>query len=161
MAVTDTLSSPLSIDSLHPVFNERVTSSEFITIQETIQGPDLPDPVNNHAMVAINDSFSMVIGGNCDCSPHMQTDNTFYYHHTEDVWANGPSLLDKRNSHAAGLITDKVTKETFVVVTGGNTGSYSLEITSASTEILQDGDWVLGKLKVLVFLNNTVEVACF
>ena len=160
MAVTDTLSLPLSIDSLHPGgFDERIASSEFITIQETIQGPDLPYPVNNHALVAINDSFSMVIGGNCDCSPHLQTDNTFYYHHTEDVWTNGPSLVEKRNSHAAGLITDKVTEETFLVVTGGNTGSYTQEYPSASTEILQDDNWVLGKLKV--FINNLVEEACF
>ena len=47
--------------------------------------------------------------------------------------------------HAAGIITDKVTNEHFVAVTGGNdyrSGRFYLD----STEILQDGKWVQGKM---------------
>ena len=53
-------------------------------------------------------------------------------------WSNGPSLLEGRSHHAAGIVTDEVTDENFVVVTG------SLHL--KSTEILRDGKWIQGKL---------------
>jgi hypothetical protein len=53
--------------------------------------------------------------------------------------------MQRRMGHAAGIITDKVTNEYFVAVTGGNdyrSGYFYLD----STEILQDGKWVQGKM---------------
>ena len=44
-----------------------------------------------------------------------------------------------RNNHAAGIVTDEVTNEIFVVVTGGR----SLDHLD-STEILQDKKWLQG-----------------
>ena len=38
-------------------------STEYVTISGTLPGPDLPFPLYHHAMVAINSTCSMVIGG--------------------------------------------------------------------------------------------------
>ena len=53
--------------------------------------------------------------------------------------------MQRRNGHAAGIVTDKVTNEQFVAVTGGLDIYNYLD----STEILQDGKWVQGKMNEL------------
>ena len=68
--------------------------------------------------------------------------NTFYYDHNEGEWITGPSLTEARNNHASGIVTDVVTDEQLVAVTGG----WSCDILT-STEILQNGEWVQGKTK--------------
>ena len=50
-------------------------------------------------------------------------------------------MIDARNDHATGIVTDVVTDEQLVAVTGG----WSCDVL-ISTEILQDGDWVQGKM---------------
>ena len=69
----------------------------------------------------------------------MQKDNCG--HAIKGEWSNGPSLLEGRSHHAGGIVTDEVTNENFVVVTGG-------EGDMDSTEILQDLNWVEGKINV-------------
>ena len=59
-----------------------------------------------------------------------------------DQWITGPNLMQARNSHAAGIVTDEVTDENFVAVTGGRYYWFYLD----STEILQDGNWVQGSI---------------
>ena len=68
--------------------------------------------------------------------------NTFFYDHNEVEWITGPSLMKPRNYHAAGIVTDLVTDEQLVAVTGG----WSCDILT-STEILQNGEWVQGKIE--------------
>ena len=49
--------------------------------------------------------------------------------------------MQARVYHAAGILTDEGTGEHFVAVSGGsNSGDLD------STEILQDGEWVQGKI---------------
>ena len=67
--------------------------------------------------------------------------STFYYDRNEGEWINGPSLIQARGWHAAGIVTDEVTGEHFVAVTGGYYYGFL-----DSTEILQDGEWVQGKI---------------
>ena len=49
--------------------------------------------------------------------------------------------MEARFSHATGIITDAVTDEQLVVVTGGQSCNVL-----TSTEILQDREWVQGKI---------------
>jgi hypothetical protein len=42
---------------------EYLASTEYVTVIGTMLGPDLPMTLDFHAMVAINSTFSMVIGG--------------------------------------------------------------------------------------------------
>ena len=115
-----------------------LASTEYVTVTGTMPGPDLPMANNAHAMVAINSTCSMVIGGSSNDYYAL----TFFYDHNEGEWINGPSLMQARYSHAAGIVTDEVTDEHFVAATGGFGYLRFLD----STEILQDGEWVQGKI---------------
>ena len=135
-----------------------LASTEYVTSTGTILGPNLPQPLTNHAMIAINKTCSMVIGGiSTDYSASTSfngeqaedQDRTFFYDHNEGEWITGPSLMQARLNHAAGIITDDVTDEPLVVVTGGRTGGRNYSdgwFYLNSTEILQDGEWVQGKI---------------
>ena len=115
-----------------------LSSSEFMTVEGSMAGPELPIPVDGHQMVAIDNELTMVIGG---FSPGSVTlAQTFYYDHSNEQWIDGPTLNQARYAHAAGTVTDEVTIERLVVVSaGGFDGSFL-----KSTEILHDGDWSLG-----------------
>ena len=119
-------------------------TTEYVTVTGSMLGPDLPVALRYHAMVAINRTCSMVIGGYYGSSSydHGFFASTFFYDRIEGEWINGPSLIKARDMHAAGFVTDEVTGEDFVAVTGGNYGNYALY----STEILQGGEWVQGKI---------------
>ena len=114
-----------------------LASSEYVRMSGTMSGSDLPIALARHVMVAINNTCTMVIGGYSE----SYTASTFYYDHNEGEWTTGPSLMEARDGHAAGIVTDEVTDENFVAVTGGY-NSIGLD----STEILQDGNWVQGKI---------------
>ena len=123
-------------------YNFIMASNEYFTMAGTILGPDLPIGFSSHAMVAINSTWSMVIGGSSysgGCSAL-----TFLYDHNEGKWTTGPSLMQGRRHHAAGIVTDEVTNENSVAVTGGDDKDY--ENGFDSTEIFQDGKWVQGKI---------------
>ena len=79
----------------------------------------------------------MVIGG----YSYGPVEFTYFYDLNEGEWINGPSLMQGRYGHAAGIFTDEETGEHFVAVTGGlNFGNLD------STEILQEGEWIQGKI---------------
>ena len=117
-----------------------LASTEYVTMTGTMPGPDLPKDLSNHAMVAINSTCSMVIGGSYSWSTH-------YFDHSEHDWINGPSLIKLRSGHAAGIVTDEMTDENFVAVTGGYGQAGQL------SEILQDGNWVQGKINGPALVN--------
>jgi hypothetical protein len=117
----------------------RLASSEYVTMSGTMTGPDMPMALESHAMVAINSTCSLVIGG---FPGEGAVSSTFFYDHNEGEWITGPTLMHGRSGHAAGIVTDKVTHEDFVVVTGGWAVGYPMD----STEILQDGNWVQGEI---------------
>ena len=118
---------------------EYLKSTDYVTVTGTLPGPDLPMSNYLHAIVAINSTCSMVIGG---YKNGVQYPLTFFYDHIEGEWTAGPSLMQARGWHAAGIVTDEVTDENFVAVTGGYGFGYDLD----STEIMQDGEWVQGKI---------------
>ena len=127
--------------------NGTIASTEYVTVTETMPGPDLPMALFLHVMVAINSSCSMVIAG-LD-SKWDPSASTFFYDCNEGEWINGSSLIQARTSHAAGIVTDEVTGEHFVAVTGGHSdsGGYHSDYHYLdSTEILQDGNWVQGSI---------------
>jgi hypothetical protein len=128
----------------------RLASTEYVTVTGTMLGPDLPMALDSHAIVAINSTCSMVIGGISNDYSAL----TFFYDRNEGEWINGPSLMQARGYHAAGIVTDEVTGEHFVAVTGGY---YSGHLDS--TEILQDGEWVQGKIIDIIcyFLENFLD----
>ena len=122
----------------------KLNSTEFITFDEAIHGPNMPRALHGHCVVVINSTFSMIIGGYTE-NPE---DSTFYFDHDKYEWINGQSLIQARYYHAAGIIIDEVTGEDFVVVTGGQTNAHD---SSNSTEILMDTGWIAGDIKTIFF----------
>ena len=119
----------------------RLASSEYVTMTGTWPGPDLPMALDQHAIVNINSTYSMFIGG---FSGSISA-STFYWNHNEWEWISGPSLIQARGEHSAGIVTDRLdgfTEKRFVVVAGGSYHGIMLD----STEILQDGNWFQGKM---------------
>merc|ERR1712150_338772 len=70
-------------------------------------------------------------------------------------WSDGPNLNIGRRALAAGIVTDDVTNEELVIVSGGTAGSHSHQL--KSTEILMDNKWSLGpELPVGIFVHSMV-----
>ena len=139
-------------DKLH-VFGgysgSRLKTSETINVVgEVSDGPDLPTAVRGHAMTKINDTVSILSGG----ETYANLAKTWYYNHDTEAFTSGPDLLEGRNHHGSALNVDKVTKAKIVVITGGWNGNRM-----DSTELLINGQWQTGtiqcrKQKCLYFL---------
>ena len=117
-----------------------LATSEYITLGGSIPGPDMPIPVDLHALVAINKTCSILIGGRMTGMVTIPT--VYYFEHEGKNWSQGPDLIQAREAHAAGLVTDETTYDEFVIVTGGEYNGILLD----STEILIDNQWHLGKI---------------
>ena len=115
-------------------------TSEYITLEGSEPGPDLPIPTDSHALVAIDNTLSLLIGGSDIENAPIQT--THYFDHQAHNWIQGPDLMQAREDHAAGVVTDEVTTEKLVIVTGGGHNGIRLD----STEILFNSQWNQGKI---------------
>ena len=102
-----------------------------------MQGPALPYALSSHAMINMENGKTMVIGGWTESG----APNTHIFNHYNEVWSVGPSLIKVRYLHAAGIVTDEATMNTYAIVTGGHDGSSFFK----STEILKGHTWSSGK----------------
>ena len=100
---------------------EESASTEYVTLEESLPGPEMQVPLFAHAMVGINLTHSLIVGGVSDAGhycDHM-TKTTYYFDHIGKNWIVGPELLYYRSLHDVGIVRDKVMNQTLVVVTGG------------------------------------------
>ena len=105
-----------------------------------------------HAMIAINTTHSMVIGGRY--SWNIEIDLTFYFDHGNQQWIDGPRLIQAREHHAVGIVNDQVTMTNLVIITGGYTGYTYFD----STEILVESQWLPGKKRHKVPCFNEIKL---
>ena len=106
-----------------------------------VPGPELPKTLENidrHSLTKINSTTSIIIGG---ALGNTESTITYYFDHPNQVWNKGPNLNTKRIHHVSGLVTDKRTKEKFLVVIGGENQALG---PLGSTEILKDNKWIKG-----------------
>ena len=78
---------------------------------------------------------------------------THIYDHYHEIWSVGPSLIQARMFHAAGIVTDEATMATYAIVTGGYYGG-SLK----STEILKGDAWSSNDKKFHHFSSKGNEI---
>ena len=103
-----------------------------------MQGPGLPIGIFHHAIVEIGNEKVMLIGGRKRLDISAQT---YIYNKNDNDWLFGPLMIQAREDHAAGILTDEATLEEFVIVTGGSLNGKELK----STEILKQDTWSSGK----------------
>ena len=99
----------------------RLSSTEYIPRSSNYE-PSLPETVWMHAIVSINSTISMLIGGIRKTFSNVHDDfspKTHYFDHQRQTWKDGPSLIDGRNGHTAGVIMDHVTHKQHIAVVGG------------------------------------------
>ena len=114
-----------------------------------MQGAALPYAIYNHAMINMDNENIMIIGGNPGIG--YCTAQTRIFDHK--IWSVGPSLIQARRSHAAGIVTDEATMETYAIVTGG---FYDVDFLK-STEILKGDTWFSGKNSISVKRSRTTK----
>ena len=104
----------------------------------------MPISLYRFSTAKLNDSMSMLIGGMTDGLDY--SGYTWFYNHASQQFIPGPALMQGRNCHTAGIITDTDTNEQILIVVGGlgNTGDLD------STEILKDNQWQQGIFTYLV-----------
>ena len=121
-------------------YGKPTSSTEYISIFEGINpvaGPDMPIPVTDHAVISLNKTTIMMIGGSLGL---LTTAKCFYYSLMTQKWTAGPSLMQSRMDHSAGIITDHVTQQEYVVVVGGIGEDYHHD----SVEVLEGNEWKSG-----------------
>ena len=104
-----------------------------------MQGPVLLYSVVGHAMINMENEKTMVIGG--WTGSYLAQIHTYDHYHK--IWSVEPSLIQARVSHAAGIVTDEATMDTYAIVTGGYDSVYYDMF--KSTEILKGDTWSSGK----------------
>ena len=71
---------------------------------------------------------------------------TFSYDHKLDKWdLDEPELNLGRSDHAVGIVTDEVTMEKYIIITGGAYSYIDDIIILKSTEVLLANSWSKGK----------------
>ena len=99
------------------------SSTEYIP-KSSINDLSLPISVQSHAIIVINETISMLIGG----AGYGGSTNTYYFNHQSKTWKAGPYMMTGRNQHTAGLIRDHVTHSQHIVVVGGFGALDSVEL---------------------------------
>ena len=85
-----------------------------------------------------------MIGGFQRYPYYTGSSSVFYYDHIINQWKKGPTMNHPRVNHASGLIRDKITKETFLVVTGGYGSAEKTEILPIDNLFENESNWIIG-----------------
>ena len=119
--------------------SSKLSTTEYIFSDgRNEEGPPMPIALATHAMVKINQSTSILVGGNVGW--FVKSKRTWFY---DGNWIEGPDLQKARFQHSVGTLRDPVTDQVYVVVAGGYDGSYLNDV-----EILRVAGtaWETGKL---------------
>ncbi len=118
-----------------------VKTTEYVTLNGSVPGPDLKSKVDRHCFVKMNNSMAIMTGGR-----YNRPKARMFSFETGD-WTSMTNLNTARDSHSCGHVRDKITNETIVIVTGGWTGSATLSSTELLTiKDIDDGTdfWMVG-----------------
>ena len=110
-------------------------TSEYVTLTEATEGPELPYEVQAHCLVQLEGDKVFLIGGGNEVYYFKKT---LVYKFATQMWTNGPLMTEKRYGVACGKATDLMTDETIVIAAGG--------VESKSVEIWIEGTdtWMAG-----------------
>ena len=118
--------------------SSKLSTTEYIFSDgRNEEGPPMPIALATHAMVKINQSTSILVGGKGNGG---RSKRTWYYN---GKWLEGPDLEIARNILSVGIVRDPVTLQEYVVAAGGFDGT-----TLNKVEImdLQENKWETGNI---------------
>jgi hypothetical protein len=124
--------------------NYETKTTEFVQLNGSNPGPDLPHKVGYHCLVSLNDSTVILIGG-MQNGKHLEDTNTFYYNNDDKTWTEGPKLINGRYWHSCALFKSPLNGNAdIVIVTGGYNDNIGI---LRSTEFLNldINSWALGR----------------
>ena len=117
-------------------------------IKHPVQGPELPVEMTHHSLVQINSTVSLLIGGITSSElVEYSSPKTYYFDHIKQQFLQGPELNIGRYYHASSIITDQITDEKYVVVSGGINDDDSMNNNFGvldSAEVLINNEWRFG-----------------
>ena len=118
-----------------------LSSTEFIFSDgRNEDGPPMPIALERHAMVKINDTTSILVGG---YGSGDYSKRTWYY---DGNWHIGPNLGKARRSHSLGIVRDPVTNQDYLVVAGGYDGSFLNDLNDVEILSVTGTAWETGNL---------------
>ena len=83
----------------------RLKSTEIIMANGSVfDGPDMPTELSWHAITKVNQSLSIISGGETTSVP---TSKTWFYNHETEKFSEGPALRQPREYHASATLVDK------------------------------------------------------
>jgi hypothetical protein len=90
-------------------------TTEYVDLNGTRPGPDLPLELQRHCLVAINATSVLLIGGYTIAGQFSK--ETYFYSIEDQVWTAGPPLMTGRYFHSCALFNHD--NQMTVIVTGG------------------------------------------
>ena len=128
-------------------------TTELITIRDNTSNLyyELENGIEDHAMVHIdNMQLTVIIGGKIDTIRHGEASNkTYLFDHNSESFESGPSLLQSRYGHSAGVIyADKGTirEKVGIVVVGGCVDTqHCLNSVEILWDICPNAQWIPGR----------------
>ena len=127
-------------------------TTELINVRDNTSNLyyELENGIEDHAMVHIdNIQLTVIIGGKIDTIRHGEASNkTYLFDHNSESFQSGPSLLQSRYGHSAGVIyADKGTirEKVGIVVVGGCVDTqHCLNSVEILWDICPNAQWISG-----------------
>ena len=92
------------------------SSTEYIFSDGRVEeGPSMPIPLTDHAMVKINKTTSFLVGGVDGMNTYFNYKSWFY----DGNWIEGPDVQSYRDQASVGIVRDSVTDQVYIVLAGG------------------------------------------
>jgi hypothetical protein len=106
----------------------KTRTTEFVELNGTRPGPDLPLVLSFHCLVSLNETIILLIGGK---SNEATISATFYYNIDFETWTEGPPLITARFSHSCALFKSPLHNHNDTVIV---TGGYIIDINDENIE---------------------------
>ncbi len=103
-------------------------------------GPELPNGLRLHCMVAINESTLLLTGGTSNEDSNSKFKSWFFDLGSE-VWTEGPQMQYEHYAHACGKFTDSQGSDVVVVAGGLSSSDFYIEVLYMD----QPTVWIRGK----------------
>jgi hypothetical protein len=120
-------------------------STEFIQLNGTRPGPDLPNFLQNHCLVALNSTTILLTGGRKNWS--RSTMDVYYYHIDQHSWTKGPPMNTNRHGHSCAMFKSALHDNADVVAVVGGYDDHDSLLATSEFLIVGTDFWTQGRYR--------------